>query len=161
MSDISTLASAASGTDPKSGLRLPAGKSNVEELKQAVTYVKQLKTPEAAGPLLEAFLKVKPSDPKSGPAYLPVKDAMLVLVDPSWKPKLIDVLNRPVNTKEVQEGRNDVYWQTVSAEVLGEMGPAAADATKIDTVLTFDRDFQAYRTRRGHALTCPLLADEI
>ena len=108
----------------------PAGKSTVTELKQACGYVKQLKTPEAAGPLLEAFLKVKPSDPKSGPAYLDVKDAMLVLVDPSWKAKLIDTLNRPVNTKEVQEGRNDVYWQTVAAEVLGEMGSKASDASK-------------------------------
>jgi hypothetical protein len=106
------------------------GKSTAEELKQACNYLKQVKTPEAAGPLLDAFLKVKPSDPKTGPAYLAVKEAMLAMVDVSWKGKLIETLNRPVNVKEVQEGRNDVYWQTVSAEVLGEMGPKAADAAK-------------------------------
>ena len=117
------------------------GKTNAEELKQACNYVKQQKTAEAAGPLLDAFLKVKPSDPKSGPAYLAVKDAMLALLDPSWKGKLIEILNRPVNVKEVQEGRNDVYWQNVAAEVLGEMGSKASEAAKplLKIILTPDK----------------------
>jgi HEAT repeat protein len=116
-----------------------AGKGTHEEMTQAATYVKVLKLKEASAALLEAFTKIKVSDPKLGPPYIAVQDAMREIIDPAWKPKLLDLLNRPIDPEvakaggkaepaKLAEAKNEVYWQTVSAEMLGEL--KAADAVK-------------------------------
>lgn len=110
-----------------------AGKAKAEEMVQCALYVKALKLKEAAGPLLDAFVKIKPSEKDTGPAYKETRDAMLAIPDPSWAAKMTELLNRPIDPKNVQEGRNEVYWQTVSAEVLGELkhGPAVKSLFKV------------------------------
>lgn len=106
-----------------------AGKANHEEMTQAANYVKVLKLKEAAGPLLDAFTKIKVSNKDLGPPYKFTRDAMLVICDPSWKGKLIELLNRPIPNVDPQKAdkdalntaKNEIYWQTVAAEVLGEL----------------------------------------
>ena len=97
-----------------------AGTATPDEAKQAAAYVKQVKPPEAAGPLYEAFAKTKVSDEKARVAAQPLREAMVALADPSWKGKLIEALGRPIDPK-APEGRNEVYWQTVASDVLGEL----------------------------------------
>ncbi|MCS6899058.1 MAG: hypothetical protein RMJ98_02165 [Myxococcales bacterium] len=111
-----------------------AGKAHHEEMTQAASYVKVLKLKEAAGPLLDAFTKIKVSDKNLGPPYKFTRDAMLVVHDPSWKGKLIELLNRPIpdvdpkkaDKAALDTAKNEVYWQTVAAEVLGEQQAAEA-----------------------------------
>jgi HEAT repeat protein len=106
-----------------------AGKAHHEEMTQAALYVKQLKLKEAAGPLLDAFLKIKVSDKELGPPYIATQDAMMAIADPAWKTKLIELLNRPIaaidekkpDPKALAEAKNEVYWQTVAAALLGEL----------------------------------------
>lgn len=115
------------------------GKDTAEELKQAAGYIKQLKVKEAAGPLIDAFFKVKPSDPKLGPPYLAVHDAMITLADPSWTQRLIDQLGKPINLKDGQEARNEIYWETTAAEVLGEMRAQEAGKALLKITLWPDK----------------------
>ncbi|MCU0655060.1 MAG: hypothetical protein MUF64_07170 [Polyangiaceae bacterium] len=111
-----------------------AGKAHHEEMTQAANYVKVLKLKEAAGPLLDAFTKIKVSDKNLGPPYKFTRDAMLLIYEPSWKGKLIELLNRPIPNVDPQKAdpaalanaKNEVYWQTVAAEVLGELQAAEA-----------------------------------
>ncbi|RYE94351.1 MAG: hypothetical protein EOO75_02210 [Myxococcales bacterium] len=106
-----------------------AGKANHEEMTQAAGYVKALKLKEAAPALLEAFAKIQVSDKNLGPPYTATRDAMMAIPDPAWKPKLIELLNRPIGVVDekkadkaaLDKARNEVYWQTVSAELLGEL----------------------------------------
>ncbi len=106
-----------------------AGKAHHEEMTQAAIYVKVLKLKEAAGPLLDAFVKIQVSNKDLGPPFKKTQDAMLSIPDPSWKGKLIELLNRPIGVVDEKKAdkaaldaaRNEVYWQTVSAMLLGEL----------------------------------------
>jgi hypothetical protein len=97
-----------------------AGTATAEEAKQAAGYVKQLKVAEAAGPLYEAYAKTKVADEKARVAAQPLREAMVALADASWKGKLVEAVGRPIDPKG-PEGRNEVYWQTVASDVLGEL----------------------------------------
>ena len=103
-----------------------AGKADAQEATEAANFVKTLKVQEAAGPLLDVFLRVNPSKKDLGPPYIAVQDAMVAIPDPAWKGKLIDELNKPIDPQDRQNG---MYHQTVSALVLGEL--KAAEATKV------------------------------
>lgn len=103
-----------------------AGKATPEEAKQAATYVKQVKPAGVAEAVYEAYSKTKVTDDKARVAAAPLHDAMVAVADPSWKPKLIEALSRPIDPK-APERRDEVYWQSVAAEVLGELkAPEAA-----------------------------------
>ncbi len=115
-------------------------KSTVDEVKHAATYVKLLKVKEAAGPLLDAFLAIKVTDPKTGPAYLQVKDAMLAIPDPSWTNKLIDTVQRPMDTNDMKSAQVEVYWQSVAAEILGDLKAAAAVKPLLKVLLTSSKE---------------------
>ena len=101
-----------------------AGKAVADEMTQAAVYVKQLKLTEAATPLLDAFVKVDTSKKELGLPYLQVKDAMLAIPDPAWEGRLIDMLGKPIDPKNIPAGNNEVYHQTVAIEVLGELKSA-------------------------------------
>lgn len=111
-----------------------AGKAHHEEMTQAAIYVKVLKLKEAAGPLLDAFTKIQVSNKDLGPPFKQTQDAMLAISDPSWKGKLIELLNRPIGVIDEKKAdkaaldaaRNEVYWQTVSAMLLGDLQAAEA-----------------------------------
>lgn len=105
-----------------------AGKATAEEQKNACNYVKALKVKEASGPLLDALLKIKITDEKTGPAGKPTRDAMMVVPDPAWKAKLIEILNRPLDPNDKATAQSENFTQTVAAELLGELH--AADAFK-------------------------------
>ncbi|MFO0661919.1 MAG: hypothetical protein U0165_19110 [Polyangiaceae bacterium] len=105
-----------------------AGKATADEQKNACAYVKALKLKEASGPLLDAFLKVKITDEKTGPAGKPTRDAMMAVPDAAWKAKLIEIINRPLDPNDKATAQSENFLQTVAAELLGELH--AADAFK-------------------------------
>lgn len=116
-----------------------AGKADAQEATEAATYVKTLKLQEAAGPLLDVFLRVNPSKKELGPPYMAVQDAMLAIPDPAWKGKLIDELNKPVDPKNIEELRNSIYHQTVAAMILGELKAAEAAKVLFKAMVTPDK----------------------
>ncbi|HVY47830.1 MAG TPA: hypothetical protein VHB21_18205, partial [Minicystis sp.] len=66
--------------------------------------------------------------PKASTIYRDVHDAMLDLLDPSWKPQLIAALGHPVDPKDPANLKDELFWQITAAECLGLMH--ADDAVK-------------------------------
>jgi hypothetical protein len=91
-----------------------------------------------AGPLIDVFLALRPSKLKKEPElYRDVHDAMVQIADPSWETQLIDRLNRPItDRKDVATLRDEVYWQTTAAEILGILKSSNAVKPLIKEVLS-------------------------
>jgi hypothetical protein len=94
---------------------------NEEDVRWAARAVGPMNLKVASGPLMEVFVKLRPSKLKKVPElYRDVHDALVDLKDPAWESQLITQLNRPINDrKDMQALRDEVYWQTTSAELLG------------------------------------------
>src|SRR6185436_1333397 len=74
--------------------------------------------------------------PKAGATYRDVHDAMVALLDKSWEPQLITYLGRPVDPKDGNLMRDELFWQITSAEVLGLMKSEAAVKPLIKILLS-------------------------
>jgi HEAT repeat protein len=108
------------------------------EQKEAETNVRwvaravgAMKMKSASAPLMDVFINLRVSKLKQEPElYRDVHDAMLSLADSSYESQLIDRLNRPITAdkKDVAALRDEVYWQTTAAEILGHL--KAANAVK-------------------------------
>jgi HEAT repeat protein len=107
-----------------------------EDVRSAARAVAALKLQSAAGPLFEVFTKIKASKPKASTTYRDVHDAMVVLLDKSWEPQLITYLGRPVDPKDGNLMRDELYWQITAAEVLGLMKSTAAVKPLIKMILS-------------------------
>jgi HEAT repeat protein len=100
--------------------------TNVRWVARAVGAMK-LKT--AAAPMMDVFTNLRVSKLKQEPElYRDVHDALLQLADASYEAPLIERLNRPITAdkKDVANLRDEVYWQTTAAEILGHLKSAAA-----------------------------------
>ncbi|HSO00584.1 MAG TPA: HEAT repeat domain-containing protein [Candidatus Nanopelagicales bacterium] len=94
--------------------------STEEDVRWAARAVGAMKLKEGAGPLLEVFMKVRHSKPKSFGIYRDVYEAVKAVNDPSWEGQLITMLGRPINDpKDVPNLRDELFWQITSAELLG------------------------------------------
>lgn len=107
-----------------------------EDVRSAARAVAALKLQGAAGPLFDVFTKIKASKPKAATAYRDVHDAMVALLDKSWEPQLITYLGRPVDPKDGGVMRDELFWQTTSAEVLGLMKSTGAIKPLIKVLLS-------------------------
>ena len=92
-----------------------------EDARWAARAVGAMKLKGASGPLMETFIKLRPSKLKKVPElYRDVRDAMVALLDPAWESQLIERLNRPINDrKDVGNLKDEMFWQITSAELLG------------------------------------------
>jgi hypothetical protein len=82
----------------------------------------------ARGPLLDVFLALRVSALKVVPdLYRDVSDAMTALADPAWIPQLTERLTHPiVDRKNVPVLRDEIFWQVVAAQVLGDLQASTA-----------------------------------
>lgn len=96
-----------------------------------------IKDPDAMDAMIGAFMKFEASSPKGGVIYRDFGKAFVDISAPSWKPQLLERLNRPMeklepsdrtNEDKVAAYRNEQFWQVTSAEVLGNI--KATDAIK-------------------------------
>lgn len=107
-----------------------------DDVRSAARAVKALKLKSAAGPLMEAFTKIRASKPKASGIYLDVANAMEELLDPSWEPQLITYLGRPVDPKVPATVTDEMFWQVTAAKLLGLMKSQAAVKPLIKMVLS-------------------------
>jgi HEAT repeat protein len=74
---------------------------------------------EAAGPLFEVFVKLQYSTEPGKRIEKDLHDAMVALVDPAWEGRLVALLGTPVALGDIQRRRDELYWQSTAAELLG------------------------------------------
>jgi hypothetical protein len=107
-----------------------------EDLKWAARAAADLKLSSTADEMLGAFVKLRADSEEGGPVYRDLNAAMLQMADKSWTPTLIEKLGPELelpqqgeqNKNKVAEFRNQQFWQTTSAQLLGNIGdPAAVD----------------------------------
>lgn len=116
----------------------PERKETEEAVRWAARAVGPMKLKTAAAPLIDVFIKLRVSKLKQEPElYRDVSDAMVELADPSWEAQLIDRLNHPIaDRKDVPTLRDEIYWQTTSALILGIIKSNAAVKPLIKIVLS-------------------------
>jgi hypothetical protein len=107
-----------------------------EDLKWAARAAVDLKLSTVSDKLLAAFLKLRADSEEGGPVYRDLNTSMLAMADKSWTKPLIDKLDPPMelpgpgeqDKAKVTEFRNQQFWQTTSAQLLGVIGaPEAVD----------------------------------
>lgn len=108
-----------------------------EDLKWAARAAVDLKLQTVSDKLLGAFLKLRADSEEGGPVYRDLNTSMLAMADKSWTTQLIDKLDAPMelpspgeqDKAKVSEFRNQQFWQTTSAQLLGVIGdPKGVDA---------------------------------
>lgn len=111
---------------------------NEEDVRWACRAVGAMKLKGASAALLEVYTKLRPSKLKKVPElYRDVNDAMSDLADPSWEGQLIERLNRPINDrKDMQNLRDEMFWQITAAEILGNLKSATAVKPLIKMVMS-------------------------
>jgi hypothetical protein len=104
------------------------------DIKWAARAMKELKLVGAAGAMLDAFQKLKSHTMLGGVAYRDMNEAMLAMPQQSWAGSLQKMLEADITapTKEpssVEEYKDQLFWQTAAAQILGELKSAeSADA---------------------------------
>lgn len=111
----------------------PATSKDDADIKWAARAQTDLKLDSLADPLLQAFLKLKAHTMLGGITYRDMNEAMLADPQKSWSGPLISLLDGeikpPKNAKDhdaVDNYRDQLFWQTTAAEVLGQLQDATA-----------------------------------
>lgn len=96
-----------------------------------------VKDPEAMDALINVFVKFEAGSTKGALIYVDLKAALVGVSAPSWKPQLLERLNRPMEKlgpkdrdqeDKIRAYRNEQFWQVTAAEILGNI--KATDAIK-------------------------------
>ena len=119
------------------------GNASEDDVRWAAPAIGALKLQDAAQALGEAFVKLQAGTQKGSQAYKNVHDAMLQLKSPVWKPVLLERLARPIeipsgasDATRVAPFQNELFWQTTSAELLGELREPSAVKPLLKIVMT-------------------------
>ena len=114
-----------------------------DDVRWAAPAIGATKLEEGAAALGEAFVKLEAGTQKGSQAYKNVHDAMLQLVSPTWKPILAERLNHKIDkpggageNAKVTTYQNELFWQTTSAELLGELKDPSAVKPLFRVVMT-------------------------
>lgn len=104
----------------------------------------KLRDPDALEALLESFVRLEAGSPQGMLVYIDVKQAMTTLSSPSWAPRLVKILERPMqmlveadrgNPSKITAYRNEQFWQVTAAEVLGNVRATEAARPLFKVVL--------------------------
>jgi len=111
----------------------PATSKDDQDVKWAAIATEDLQLTSVSDPLLQAFLKLRASTMLGGVAYRDVNDAMRVAPSKAWVGPLTKCLDaemtQPKSAKDkdlVEPYRDQQFWQTAAAEVLGRIGDPSA-----------------------------------
>lgn len=123
--------------------KAPKSSKDESDIKWAARANEDLKSDALSVPMLEAFLKLKASSMLGGVVYKDLNKAMLVQPpNKAWVGPLVQKLDAevtvPKNNKDkslFDDYRDQLFWQTTSAEVLGRIGDGAAAEPLIKVLL--------------------------
>ncbi|MEP7050437.1 MAG: HEAT repeat domain-containing protein [Pseudomonadota bacterium] len=111
----------------------PATAKDAQDIKWAALAVTDLKLTGVSDSLLAAFMKLRASSQLGGVAYRDVNEAMRTAPSKAWVGPLAKMLDAemvaPKTSKDkdlIDPFRDQQFWQTASAEVLGRIGDPAA-----------------------------------
>ncbi len=113
--------------------------STEEEVKVAARAIAKagVRDPDALDAVIGVFLKLQAGSKKGADVWMDFKDSMLTISSPTWKPQLLERLNRPMemitpadkdNEAKITAYKNEQFWQVISADILGTI--RATDAIK-------------------------------
>lgn len=115
----------------------PRETKDEQDIKWAVRAYGKMGNKELAGPVLAAFEALKAHTQLGGITYKDYSKAMAKQPDPSWEPKLLEMIQTKM--KHFNEGKNkqqkrdllepyrdQSFWQITAAQVLGELKSKAA-----------------------------------
>lgn len=104
----------------------PRSTTDEADIKWAVRAAGDLKLPGLSGPVLSAFEKLEAHTMLGGIVYKDYNAAMTQIADKSWTSGLIAKLGGEIvrpktkkDTDKIDPYRDQVFWQTTAAEVLG------------------------------------------
>ncbi len=104
----------------------PRATTDEADIKWAVRAAGDLKLPGLSGPVLAAFEKLEAHTMLGGIVYKDYNAAMTQIADKSWTSGLIAKLGADIvrpktkkDTDKIDPYRDQVFWQTTAAEVLG------------------------------------------
>lgn len=110
-------------------------------MNDVVRNIGEMKTLEAGEAILKLFSSMHYSWPKAQNKTFgrTLQDTMTALNDPRWEDGLIKLLDAPIktlNNKEAKAIADQMYWQTVSALILGNIKSQKAVPALIKVVLS-------------------------
>ncbi len=111
------------------------------DMAEVVRNLGEMKSKEASDALLKLFIDMRASWPKAQNKtfYRTLRDALLAIQDPKWEDSLVKLLEAPVKTlsnKEQKAIMDQMFWQTVAAELLGNMRSTKAVRPLVKVVLS-------------------------
>jgi HEAT repeat protein len=118
------------------------GKAGAEEdVQWAALAIGRAGYQEGAGALGEVFGKIDADVPESAEARQNVVAAMLELKSPSWKTLLVERIRRPLPRDDDRSPvhRNEAFWQSKAAEILGVLGDASATQPLVEVLVDDDK----------------------
>jgi HEAT repeat protein len=129
----------------------PRSSKDDQDIKWAAIAVSDMKMESLAGPMLEAFLKLRANTMLGGMVYKDYNAAMLSMPSKSWVGPLIQKLEAEVtrpqgkkNKDAIEDYMDQQFWQTTAASLLGKIGDPAAVEPLIKVILDPAKvDFQA------------------
>lgn len=111
--------------------------STEEDVRVAARGVAAMKAKDAAGPLFDAFSKLRPSKPKGALIYRDINEAVVEMSDPSWEAQCITMTAKPIADKKDMNVYNDEsFWQLTCSQVLGNLKSEKAVPNLIKIMLS-------------------------
>jgi len=110
-----------------------------DDIAKVVSAVGKMKLKAAGKPILSLFERIHASWPVAQRKrfYLTLHETLVELANPEWETQLIAMIKRPIKTmKNTKVLRNEVYWQTTSAKLLGNLKSKKAVKPLIKVVLS-------------------------
>lgn len=103
------------------------------DVKWAARAAGMLKLPSLGDPLLQAFMKLRASTMLGGITYKDMNEAMSDMKQPSWSGPLRTMMEADIvlpkgagDKDKIDPYRDQLFWQTTAAKLLGELKDAAA-----------------------------------
>jgi len=129
----------------------PRTSKDDQDIKWAAIAASDMKLESLAGPMLEAFLKLRANTMLGGVVYKDYNAAMLSMPSKSWVGPLIQKLEAEVTRPQGKKSKDAIedymdqqFWQTTAASLLGRIGDPAAVEPLMRVVLDPAKvDFQA------------------
>ena len=107
------------------------------DLESASMAQERLRLPGVRTPLFQAYRTLRAHTDAGRKAYQSVSRALLSAPDPEWAPTLREMVSTPIPlpNEDRAEYTDQLFWQTVAAQLLGSLGDPSAARPLLGVVL--------------------------